>query len=221
MAPNLRNGGSNDVVSFDGLNDMSSPFSIDGSNFIVDGHLFLSDVPDNIVATPSPYTSSDKSSASVGSFVGFDVSEPDDRHVVSIGKLKNIRFMSIFRFKVWWTTHWTGRNGGDLESETQIVILEKSDAGRPYVLLLPLIDGSFRTSIQPGADDFVDVCVESGSSKVVDMSFRSVLYLHAGDDPFALVKEAMKIVRTHLGTFRLLEEKTPPGLYFLYIFMRA
>ncbi|KAA0053646.1 putative galactinol--sucrose galactosyltransferase 5 [Cucumis melo var. makuwa] len=211
MAPSLKNGGSN-VVSFDGLNDMSSPFAIDGSDFTVDGHLFLSDVPENIVASPSPYTSIDKSPVSVGCFVGFDASEPDSRHVVSIGKLKDIRFMSIFRFKVWWTTHWVGRNGGDLESETQIVILEKSDSGRPYVLLLPIVEGPFRTSIQPGDDDFVDVCVESGSSKVVDASFRSVLYLHAGDDPFALVKEAMKIVRTHLGTFRLLEEKTPPGI---------
>ncbi|KAG7017775.1 putative galactinol--sucrose galactosyltransferase 5, partial [Cucurbita argyrosperma subsp. argyrosperma] len=212
MAPSLKNGGSNDVVSYDGLNDMSCPFSIDKSDFTVNGHLFLSDVPENIVASPSPYTSIDKSPVSVGCFVGFDASEPDSRHVVSIGKLKDIRFMSIFRFKVWWTTHWVGRNGGDLESETQIVILEKSDSGRPYVLLLPLVEGPFRTSIQPGDDDFVDVCVESGSSKVVGSTFRSVLYLHAGDDPFALVKEAMKIVRTHLGTFRLLEEKSPPGI---------
>lgn len=212
MAPSLRNGGRNDAVSFDGFNEMLSPFSLDGSDLTVNGHLILSDVPENIVATSSPYTSIDKSPVSVGCFVGFDASEPDSRHVVSVGKLKEIRFMSIFRFKVWWTTHWVGRNGGDLESETQIVILEKSDSGRPYVLLLPLVEGSFRSSIQPGDDDFVDVCVESGSTKVAEASFRSVLYLHAGDDPFALVKEAMKIVRTHLGTFRLLEEKTPPGI---------
>lgn len=36
--------------------------------------------------------------------------------------------------------------------------------------------------------------------------------MHAGDDPFTLVKEAMKVVRVHLGTFKLLEEKTPPGI---------
>ncbi|KAG7022717.1 putative galactinol--sucrose galactosyltransferase 5, partial [Cucurbita argyrosperma subsp. argyrosperma] len=200
MAPILKNGNSNIVVSFDGLNDLSSPFSIDGSNFTVNGHTFLSDVPENIVASPSPYTTIDKSPVSIGCFVGFDVLDPDSRHVVSIGKLKDIKFMSIFRFKVWWTTHWVGRNGGDLESETQIVILEKSDSGRPYVLLLPLVEGPFRSSIQPGEDDFVDVCVESGSSKVVDSSFRSVLYLHAG------IMEGVK---------HLVDGGCPPGLVLI------
>ncbi|KAJ6734313.1 GALACTINOL--SUCROSE GALACTOSYLTRANSFERASE 5-RELATED [Salix purpurea] len=123
--------------------------------------------------------------------------------------------MSIFRFKVWWTTHWVGSNGRDLEHETQMVMLDKSDdSGRPYVLLLPLLEGPFRASLQPGAadDDTVDVCVESGSTKVCGEEFRSVVYVHAGDDPFHLMKEAMKVVRVHLGTFKLLEEKTPPGL---------
>lgn len=93
-----------------------------------------------------------------------------------------------------------------------MVVLDKSDSGRPYVLLLPLLEGPFRSSLQPGEDDFVDICVESGSTKASSAGFRSVLYLHAGDDPFALVKDAMKAVRVHLGTFRLLEEKTPPGI---------
>lgn len=120
--------------------------------------------------------------------------------------------MSIFRFKVWWTTHWVGSNGRDLENETQMVVLEKSDSGRPYVLLLPLIEGTFRASIQPGNDDNVDLCVESGSTKATGAAFRSIVYMHAGDNPFTLVKEAMKVVRAHLGTFKLLEEKTPPGI---------
>ena len=33
-----------------------------------------------------------------------------------------------------------------------------------------------------------------------------------GEDPFNLVKEAMKVIRVHLGTFKLLEDKTPPGI---------
>ncbi|KAJ6410255.1 hypothetical protein OIU84_007076 [Salix udensis] len=36
--------------------------------------------------------------------------------------------------------------------------------------------------------------------------------MHVGDDPYILVKEAMEVIRVHLGTFRLLEEKTPPGI---------
>ncbi|KAL5860520.1 hypothetical protein ACOSQ3_001830 [Xanthoceras sorbifolium] len=204
MAPSLIKGGSGVTTPVDGNNQ--SLITLEGSNLLADGHVFLSDVPDNITSTPSPYTTT------VGCFLGFESIESKSRHVVPVGKLKNIRFMSIFRFKVWWTTHWVGSNGRDLENETQMVVLDRSDSGRPYVLLLPLIEGPFRACIQPGNDDDVDVCVESGSTRVKGSSFRSVLYVHVGDDPFALVKEAMKVVRVHLGTFKLLEEKTPPPI---------
>lgn len=210
MAPSLSKAGSDITTLVDGFN--LSPITLEDSNFLANGHVILSDVPDNIVATPSPYTSVDKSIATLGCFVGFNATQSSSLHVVPVGKLKNIRFMSIFRFKVWWTTHWVGSNGRDLENETQMVVLEKSDSGRPYVLLLPLLEGPFRASIQPGQDDNVDLCVESGSTKATGASFQSIMYVHAGDDPFNLVKEAMKVVRVHLGTFKLLEEKTPPGI---------
>ncbi|OMP12800.1 Raffinose synthase [Corchorus olitorius] len=212
MAPSLSKANSGVSGVADGHKCL---ISLEGSNFTANGHVFLSDVPDNITVTPSPYggsSSPDKSITTVGSFVGFDAVKADSRHVVPIGKLKNIKFMSIFRFKVWWTTHWVGSNGGDLENETQMVILDRSDSGRPYVLLLPLIEGPFRASLQPGTDDNVDICVESGSTKVTSAGFRSVLYFHVGEDPFKLVQEAMKVMRVHLGTFKLLEEKTPPGI---------
>ncbi|KAF5188602.1 Galactinol--sucrose galactosyltransferase [Thalictrum thalictroides] len=179
--------------------------TLEGSNFMANGHLIFSEVPSNIIATPTDHK--------VGCFVGFNSKESNSRHVVSIGKLKDIRFMSIFRFKVWWTTHWIGNKGSDLENETQMMMLDKSDSGsRPYVLLLPLIDGSFRASLQPGVEDDVDICVESGSTQVTSSSFRSALYIHVGDDPYNLIKDAMKVLREHLGTFKLLEEKSPPGI---------
>ncbi|KAM6572333.1 hypothetical protein CsatA_016413 [Cannabis sativa] len=215
MAPNLSKAASDVAPLADGSKN-PSPFSIDGSNLTVNGHVILSEVPDNVTATPSPHTAiNDDSISTVGCFLGFGTDSASSRHVAPVGKLKDIRFMSIFRFKVWWTTHWAGSKGRDLEHETQMVILENSsELGRPYVLILPLIEGPFRASIQPGPNDndFVDVCIESGSTKATSSEFKSILYLHAGEDPFNLVKEAMKVVRVHLGTFRLLEEKTPPGI---------
>ncbi|GAB4849261.1 hypothetical protein Ancab_004065 [Ancistrocladus abbreviatus] len=214
MAPSLSKANS-------GMSDVSdhaynpSFISLEGSNFMANGHVILSDVPSNIVATPSSFTAiaiTDKPTASPGCFVGFEALKPNSRHVMPVGELKDIPFMSIFRFKVWWTTHWVGRNGGDLEHETQIMMLDRSDSGRPYVLLLPLVEGPFRASLQPGQDDNIDVCVESGSTKVLGQSFRASLYMQAGEDPFGLVKEAMKVIRAHLGTFRLLEEKAPPPI---------
>lgn len=213
MAPSLTKSAALEVM---GLVDGNLPLSItlEGSNFLANGHPFLTEVPPNIIATPSPTPSlkSIDSKSKFCCFVGFDADEPKSRHVVPLGKLKDIRFMSIFRFKVWWTTHWVGRNGHEVEHETQILMLDKNDMGRPYVLLLPIVEGSFRASLQPGLDDYVDVCMESGSTRVCGSSFRSCLYMHVGDDPYGLIKEAMKVVRIHLGTFKLLEEKTPPGI---------
>ncbi|KAI3915228.1 hypothetical protein MKX01_035487 [Papaver californicum] len=109
--------------------------------------------------------------------------------------------MSIFRFKVWWTTHWVGNKGSDLEHETQMMLLENDMyRSRPYVLLLPLIEGSFRGCLQPGKiDDGVDICMESGSSLVTKSEFRTF-------------KEAIRVIRNHSDTFKLLEEKTVPGI---------
>ncbi|WRX18705.1 Glycosyl hydrolases 36 - like 6 [Theobroma cacao] len=187
-----------------------------GTDFLANGHPILTEVPSNIVATLSPYSFPDNtknnSTADHGCFVGFDVGEPSSCHVVPIGKLSGVRFMSIFRFKLWWSTHWVGSSGREVQYETQMMVLDKSDLGRPYVILLPIIEGSFSSSLQSGIDDNVDICVESGSTKFRGSSFRSCLYMHVGEDPYNLVKEVMKVARVLLGTFRLLQEKSPPGI---------
>ena len=204
-----------------GLVDITNPplsITLNDSCFLANGHPFLTQVPPNITTTtPSPFLHNSKSSYNTtlqhGCFVGFNTTEPKSHHVVPLGKLKGIRFMSIFRFKVWWTTHWTGTNGHELEHETQMLILDQNKSlGRPYVLLLPIIENSFGTSLQPGVHDYVDICVESGSTHVLDFHFKSCLYIHVSNDPYRLVKEAMKVIQAHLGTFKLLQEKTPPNI---------
>lgn len=207
MAPSLSKNNALDVMGVVDTNSPLTSITLQATNFLANGHPVLTEVPLNIIATPS----SNKNT--VGCFVGFDADEPSSRHVVPLGKLSGIKFMSIFRFKVWWTTQWVGANGNDVQHETQIMILDKNDSsGRPYVLLLPLLEGPFRASLQPGTDCHVDICVESGSTRVMGSTFRSVLYMHLGDDPYGLVKEAMEVVRVHLGSFKLLEEKTPPAI---------
>ncbi|XP_077253557.1 raffinose synthase family protein [Tasmannia lanceolata] len=212
MAPNISKGAPDMLTDLMGDDQRPSSFHLEGKNLTIDGHPFLLDVPSNIVLTSYSPIHATKATSTPGCFVGFDSVEPLSHHVVPLGKLLGIRFMSIFRFKVWWTTHWVGNKGSDVEHETQIMILDKSEIGRPYVLLLPLIDGQFRASLQPGQNDYLDLCVESGSTRVTASTFRSSLYMASGEDPYKLVKEGMKVVRAHLGTFKLLEEKTPPGI---------
>lgn len=210
MAPSLSKNG---LDTFELLeNGASLSIALEGTNFLANNHPILTQVPSNIIATPSPFTTAENKTT-LGCFVGFDADESKSRHVVPVGKLNGIRFMSIFRFKVWWTTLWVGNNGKDMEQETQMLILDRdNESGRPYVVLLPILEAPFRASLQPGVDNYVDICVESGSTKVCGSSFRSCLYIHVGNDPYSLVQEAMKVVRVHLGTFKLLEEKVPPGI---------
>lgn len=112
-----------------------------------------------------------------------------------------------------------GDRGSDLETETQMLLLDtKSKAaadgclGYPYLLILPICEGPFRASLQAGKDDHIDLCMESGSSSVCQSHFKSCVYLHAGHDPFLLVRDAVKAIRAHLGTFRHMEDKTPPAI---------
>ena len=150
MAPSLNKASSSSITKHvNGFNP--SPFTISNSTLQVKGHVLLSQVPQNITLTPCTYDTH-----TTGCFLGFRASSADSRHVAPLGQLKNINFSSIFRFKVWWTTLWTGCNGGDLETETQFLMLEPG-SDRPYVLFLPIVEGPFRASLQPGSDDNISV----------------------------------------------------------------
>lgn len=202
-------------------------FEISEGKLRFNGRPFLSDVPPNVVLSPylsiylsSPHSHSGCSSLKTHSaFLGFNAPVDASRHVISLGKLKGIRFTSIFRFKLWWTTQWVGDRGSDLETETQMLLLDTHSRaaadgcpGYPYLLILPIFEGKFRASLQAGQDDNVDVCVESGSTSVRQSAFRTCVFLHAGHDPFLLVRDAVRAVQAHLGTFRHLEEKNPPAI---------
>ncbi|KAL2935894.1 Galactinol--sucrose galactosyltransferase [Bienertia sinuspersici] len=213
MAPSLTKGANQETLAHvDGAT--TSTITLEDSTFFANGHPFLTHVPPNVTTTSLDKPLKTTISTPQGCFVGFHVDNSDSRHVVPIGKLKGIRFMGIFRFKVWWTTHWTGNCGNDVEHETQIMILDKNDLGRPYVLLAPILEGSFRASLQPSPLRNDDVCLymESGSTQVTGSAFQACLYMHVGHDPYDLVQDTFRVIQAHLGTFKLLEEKNPPAI---------
>ncbi|CAO2826431.1 unnamed protein product [Amaranthus hypochondriacus] len=219
MAPSLTKGALDTLGLLD--NGAIPPsITLEASTFFANGHPFLTQVPPNITTSllDKPLNNNTTKTTIVtpssGCFLGFHVDKPDSRHVVSIGKLKGIRFMSIFRFKVWWTTLWTGDNGNDVEYETQMMMLENNELGRPYVLLVPILEGPFRASLQRGTaqNDDVCLCMESGSTQVIGSIFKSCLYMQVGSDPYDLVRDAFRVIQHHMGSFKLLEEKNPPGI---------
>ncbi|GMY27934.1 stachyose synthase-like [Fagus crenata] len=202
--------------------------SLEG-NISLDSIILLSHVPKNVTrsnfsSNPHAFDTNDspappyilnsvESKSENGAFLGLSVKEPHDRILNSIGKLIGRKYLSIFRFKTWWSTMWVGSNGSDLQMETQLVMLQVPEINS-YALILPLIEENFRSAIHPGSNDDVHVilCVESGSTKVMGTTFSSCVYLHVGDNPYDLMRDAFKAIRVHLGTFRLLEEKTLPNI---------
>ncbi|KAI4295150.1 hypothetical protein MLD38_040605 [Melastoma candidum] len=185
----------------------------------------LHDVPGNVSFTPYlslvRLSESDApphvqgrvlAAATRGGFIGFAGSRPSERLENSLGKFTGREFVSVFRFKTWWSTMWVGRSGSDLQMETQWVLLNVPEINS-YAVIIPIIEDSFRSALQSGGQDGeVLICAESGSTKVKRSSFDAIAYVHMGENPYELMKEAYSAIRVHLNTFRLLEEKTVPGL---------
>ncbi|GMH04552.1 hypothetical protein Nepgr_006392 [Nepenthes gracilis] len=187
---------------------------------VVKERTILTGVPDNVLATAVP--------SSVGPvegvFVGAELDEENSRHVVSLGTLRDVRFLACFRFKLWWMSQKMGDTGREIPLETQFLLVETKDGSHiepddgdeanqiVYTVFLPLVEGSFRACLQGNAQDEVELCLESGDSDTKAASFTHSLFIMAGTDPFATVASAIRTVKSHLKTFRLRHEKKLPGI---------
>ncbi|XP_034905277.2 stachyose synthase [Populus alba] len=198
-------------------------FDLSTGKFSVKGFPLLSEVPSNVTFAPffsSIWKPPDAPLALLqrvqalshkGGFLGFHKEAPSDRLINSLGKFTGREFLSIFRFKTWWSTMWVGNSGSDLQMETQWVLLNVPEI-RSYVIIIPVIDGSLRSALHPGTDGHVMICAESGSTKVTASSFDAIAYVHVSENPYRIMNEAYSALRVHLNTFKLLEEKAAPSL---------
>ena len=133
---------------------------------------------------------------------------------------RGVRFMACFRFKLWWMAQRMGEKGGDVPLETQFLLVESRGAGAggedgeaAYVVFLPLVEGAFRASLQGGAGDALELCVESGDADTRAASFDRALFVGAAEsDPFAAIAVAVAAAKSALKTFRVRAEKKLPGI---------
>ncbi|KAJ0031112.1 hypothetical protein Pint_13781 [Pistacia integerrima] len=186
---------------------------------IVKDRTILTGVPDNVIAT-----SGSSSGPVQGVFLGAAFDAEKSRHVISLGTLRDVRFMACFRFKLWWMAQKMGDQGKDIPLETQFLLVETKDGSHlesvdgnednqiVYTVFLPLIEGSFRACLQGNENDELELCLESGDADTKASSFTHSLFLHAGTDPFVTITEAIRAVKSHLKTFRLRHEKKLPGI---------
>ncbi|GAB2231256.1 hypothetical protein Droror1_Dr00027545 [Drosera rotundifolia] len=99
--------------------NLENSFSLSDGKLIVDGVALLTEVPSNVTLTdfssvfqysnaPPEIFHRVQGLSHHGGFLGFDVEEASDRVTNSLGKFSGRDFVSIFRFKIWWSTQWVG-----------------------------------------------------------------------------------------------------------------
>ncbi|KAH9301926.1 hypothetical protein KI387_013509, partial [Taxus chinensis] len=203
--------------------------TIEEGNLVVNGKTILTGVPDNVILTPGSGVGLVQ-----GAFIGVTSMESKSHHAFPIGVLDGLRFMCLFRFKLWWMTQRMGRCGKDVPLETQFMLVE-SKHGSPlssendlseeeqtiYTVFLPLIEGQFRAVLQGNERDEIEVCLESvkitaeynfaGDASVKTNQGLYAVYMHAGLDPFEVISDAVRAVERHLQTFQHREKKKCPA----------
>lgn len=179
---------------------------------VVLGKQVLSHVPDNVFLTQSPGDGS-----VTGAFIGVESDRLGSRRVFPIGKLEGLRFMCVFRFKLWWMTQRMGNSGKDIPMETQFLLVEANqpspdDSHACYVVLLPLLEANFRAVLQGNPNNQLEICLESGCPEVDEFDGNHLVYMAAGSDPFDVVTNAVKSVERHFQTFCHRERKKLPDM---------
>lgn len=139
--------------------------SVNDGNLVVHGKTILKGVPENVVLTPG----SGNGLVTGGAFIGATASNSKSLHVFPIGILEGLRFVCCFRFKLWWMTQRMGTCGRDIPLETQFMLIESKDSegeegNSPiiYTVLLPLLEGPFRSVLQGNEKSEIEICFESG-----------------------------------------------------------
>ncbi|KAE8655199.1 31-kDa RNA binding protein [Hibiscus syriacus] len=159
-----------------------------GGSFMVRGTAVLTNVPGNIMVTPS-------TNGSV--FVGATATSSCSRQVFNLGILQVHRLVCLFRFKIWWMIPCFGTSGSDIPAETQMLLLEirnqetniQETDNNFYVLILPVLDGD----------------PDLQTTKI-----NEPVFVNPGNNPFKLIRNSIKILEKHMGTFKHIDNNQKP-----------
>ncbi|KAH6818780.1 seed imbibition 2 [Perilla frutescens var. frutescens] len=187
---------------------------VNDGNLVVHGKTILTGVPENIVLTPGSGVG-----LVAGAFIGATASNSKSLHVFPVGILEDVRFMCLFRFKLWWMTQRMGTCGKDIPLETQFMLIESKDTSEGenedaptiYTVLLPILEGPFRAVLQGNEKNELEICLESGDNAVETDQGLHLVYMHAGLNPFEVIDQAVKAVEKHMQTFHHREKKKLPA----------
>ncbi|CAL5013218.1 unnamed protein product [Urochloa decumbens] len=188
----------------------------DGS-LVALGAKILREVRGNVLVTPAS-----GGGLTNGAFLGVRSAPAGSRRIFPVGKLRDLRFMCTFRFKMWWMTQRMGSSGRDIPFETQFLLVEGTDGAQltgdsteqpvVYTVFLPILEGPFRAVLQGNTDDELEICLESGDPDVESFEGTHLVFVGAGSDPFEVITNSVKAVERHLQTFSHREKKKMPDI---------
>nr|XP_043640248.1 probable galactinol--sucrose galactosyltransferase 1 isoform X2 [Erigeron canadensis] len=187
---------------------------------VLGGNTVLTDVHDNVFLTNHSSTNNNNNSDNDGgAFIGVhhQTTGSSSRMIFPVGKLQGLRFMCVFRFKLWWMIQRMGTFAHDIPTETQFLLVETThdddaDGSPLYTVFLPILEGDFRAALQGNSNNELEICLESGDPDVKDFQGTHLVFVAAGSDPFDVINNAVKSVETHLQTFSHRERKKMPDM---------
>ncbi|MFC5529744.1 Sip1-related alpha-galactosidase [Cohnella yongneupensis] len=117
------------------------------------------------------------------------------------------RWLALARTDLYWMEPSVGVALREVPAETQFMLWERED-GR-FGLLLPIVSGDYRATLE-GSDSGLLLKVTGGLPDTAG-EVGTVAYVCTGDDPHALVEQAMQEAADRLKTFRTRKQKKAPA----------
>uniref|UniRef100_A0A0E0KRY9 galactinol--sucrose galactosyltransferase n=1 Tax=Oryza punctata TaxID=4537 RepID=A0A0E0KRY9_ORYPU len=181
---------------------------LERGSLVVGGRELLERAPPNVALRPAVVAPGG------AAFLGATAPAPSSRHVFSLGTLASgWKWLSLFRLKIWWMIPTVGEDAAGVPAETQMLLLESRNVAGDalYALMLPVLDGGFRASLQGSPENELQFCFESGDPEVQTSEAVDAVFINSGDNPFKLMKESIKMLSKIKGTFRHIEDKEIPA----------
>lgn len=146
-------------------------------------------------------------------------------HRLPLGNLVGCqRLVACARLNRYWMGPVFGTNAKDIPHDTQFLLVQVSgytgdgifidNEQELYALVLPMVHGGFRCTIQGNisqGEDGIEVrCFSEGGTPAGLPEGMNGVYVAMGEDPFQLLQQGFREVSEAIGSFRTLDQKSLP-----------
>ncbi len=179
----------------------TQPLQTLGSTLVMGDQSAVLELDERVVPSDDPL--------GVGLFLHATTPHAASRLTIPIGRVVRARrFACGSRRTPFWMVAVAGSRAAEVPPETQFLLVERDD--NLCILLVPLVDDSFRASLVGQDHDRLAIVVDSGDPNATTNAVTG-LFVAVGSDPYVLCEQAARSVARHLGSARLRREKALPA----------